>query len=81
MPTFNGPGNILIVLGLGLVVVGLLMSLIGKGPGEGVWPGWLGRLPGDLFIKRDRVTVYIPLGTCILVSFVGSMILYFFMKR
>ncbi|MDD9819668.1 MAG: DUF2905 domain-containing protein [Nitrospira sp.] len=81
MPIFNGPGKILIVLGLGLVVAGLLLSLIGKGPGEGAWSGWIGRLPGDLFIKRDRLTVYIPLGTCILVSVVGSMILYFFMKR
>lgn len=82
LPFFNGPGKILIVLGLGLVVAGLLLSLIGKVfSGEGAWPGWIGRLPGDLLIKRDRLTVYIPLGTCILVSVVGSLILYFFMKR
>ncbi len=81
MPAFNGFGTILIVLGLGLAAVGLIMSLIGKGPGDGTGLGWMGRLPGDLFIKRDHMTVYIPLGTCILVSIVGSVFLYFFTKR
>ena len=44
---------------LSLAGLGLLFVLIGKIPG-------LGRLPGDILIKRENVTIYIPLGTMIL---------------
>ncbi len=58
----------LIVLGLILVVVGLL------------WP-WLarlglGRLPGDIVIERDNVTVYLPITTAILLSLFLSLVLW-----
>ncbi len=81
MPAGHGPGKMFIVSGLGLVVVGLLISLIGKESSEGGGSGWLGTLPGDLFITRDHFSVYIPLGVCILVSVVGSVLLSFFVKR
>ncbi len=82
MPEFNDPGKMLIFLRVGCVVAGLAISLIGKWPSEGGHgSGWLGTLPGDLLITRDRFTVYIPLGVSIFVSVVGSVILYFFMKR
>lgn len=68
-------------MGVGLVVLGLLISLLGKLPSEGNGLGWLGRLPGDLFIKRDRFTFYFPLTTSLIISLVGSLLLYFFMKR
>ena len=42
--------------------------LIGKIPG-------LGRLPGDILIKRDNVTIFIPLGTMIFVSVVLTLLL------
>ena len=36
-----------------------------------MWLGLpLGRLPGDIVIRRDQVTVYIPITTGILVSVV-----------
>ncbi|MCA9481231.1 MAG: DUF2905 domain-containing protein, partial [Nitrospira sp.] len=38
--------------------------------------GWLGRLPGDIVIKRDSFTVYVPLATSVILSLVGSVILY-----
>ena len=81
MPDFSGLGKLIIVMGVGLVILGLLISLLGKLPSEGNGLGWLGRLPGDLFIKRDRFTFYFPLTTSLIISIVGSLLLYFFMKR
>ena len=81
MPDFGGLGKMIIIMGLVLVVIGIVISLIGKWPGEGSWLGWVGRLPGDIFIKRDNFTFYFPLGTSIIISIVGSLLLYFFMKR
>ena len=79
MPEFIGKS--LIVLGLGIVALGIIVSLLGKWPGEGTGLGWLGKLPGDIFIKRDNFTFYFPLGTSIVISVVGSLLLYFFLKR
>lgn len=79
MPEFIG--KTLIVLGLGIVALGIMVSLLGKWPGEGTGLGWLGKLPGDIFIKRDNFTFYFPLGTSILISVVGSLLLYFLLKR
>ncbi len=79
MPEFIG--KTLIVLGLGIVALGIVVSWLGKWPGAGTGLGWLGKLPGDLFIKRDNVTVYFPLSTSIIISIVGSLLLYFLLKR
>ena len=79
MPEFIG--KTLIILGLGIVALGIVVSLLGKWPGEETGLGWLGKLPGDIFIKRDNFTFYFPLGTSIVISVVGSLLLYFFLKR
>ena len=79
MPEFVG--KTLILLGLGIVVLGVIVSLLGKWPGEGTGLGWLGKLPGDIFIKRDNFTFYFPLSTGIIISVVGSLLLYFLLKR
>jgi uncharacterized protein HemY len=50
-----------------LVVVGLLIAAVGAA----IWAGLpLGRLPGDIVIKRDGFTVYLPVATCVLISLV-----------
>ncbi len=76
MPDLSGFGKLLMVLGGALALAGLLLTVAGKilGPGEGV--GWLGRLPGDLYIKRDNFTFYFPLTTGILISVVVSLLWY-----
>ena len=79
MPEFIG--KTLIVLGLGIVALGIVVSLLGKWPGEGTGLGWLGKLPGDIVIKRDNFSFYFPLGTSIVISVVGSLLLYFFLRR
>jgi hypothetical protein len=65
--------RILIVLGVLLVAVGLALLLVPKIPG-------LGKLPGDLVIKREHFTFYFPLGTCILISVILSLIFWLFRR-
>lgn len=69
----TGLGRTLILIGVVLVVVGALFSLGGKLP-------WLGHLPGDITIQRERFTFYFPLTTCILISVIISLVLYFFRR-
>ena len=40
----------------------------------------LGRLPGDIVIKKENSSFYFPIVTCIVVSVVVSLILMFFRK-
>jgi len=68
-----GLGKTLIYLGLLLVAVGLILSLAGKLP-------WLGHLPGDISIERERWSFYFPLATCIVISVILSLVLYFFRR-
>ena len=74
-------GKMVIFVGLGLVVAGLLLSLVGRWPNEGSSWGWVGRLPGDILIKRDNFTFYFPLSTSIIISIIGSLLAYFLMRR
>jgi Protein of unknown function (DUF2905) len=69
----TGLGKILIYLGVFLIVVGLIFSLSGKIP-------WLGHLPGDIYIQRERFTFYFPLATCLLISVIITLVLYFFRR-
>ena len=65
----GGIGRILIYLGLFLVIVGIAFTFIGKIP-------WLGHLPGDITIERERFTFYFPLATCLIISVIISLVLY-----
>ncbi len=64
-----GLGRTLIVLGIVLVAAGLLVLAAGKLP-------FLGRLPGDIVIRRPGFTLYFPLGTSILLSLLLSLLLW-----
>jgi DUF2905 family protein len=66
-------GKTLVYIGIALVVLGLIFSLVGKIP-------WLGNLPGDITIQRERFTFYFPLTTCILISVIITLVLYFFRR-
>jgi hypothetical protein len=63
-------GRSLLVVGLVLAAIGLLLMSGSSLP--------LGRLPGDIRFQRDGVTVFVPLGTMLLVSIVLSVILFIF---
>jgi hypothetical protein len=62
-----GIGRTLILVGIVLVIVGLLSTL-------GVR---VGRLPGDIEIRGKNSVFYFPVMTCILVSVVLSLIMWF----
>ena len=65
-------GRILVILGVVLVVVGLCWPWLPKLP--------FGRLPGDIFIRREGFQFFFPLTTCILISIMVTLILWFFRK-
>ena len=58
-----------------LVIVGLALVFIGLAWGPLSRLG-LGRLPGDIVIERENVTVYIPVTSAILVSVVMSVLVW-----
>ncbi|MBI5455023.1 MAG: DUF2905 domain-containing protein [Deltaproteobacteria bacterium] len=67
-------GRSLIIIGTVIVIIGIIFTIAPKVP-------FLGRLPGDIFIKRDNFVFYFPLATSIIVSAILSLIFYFFTRR
>lgn len=61
-------GKAIALVGLVLVIGGGLVALLGKLSGSGSGVAWLGRLPGDILIKRESYTFYFPLTSSILIS-------------
>jgi hypothetical protein len=57
-----------------LALCGLLLLAADRLP-------WLGRLPGDFVIRRERWTFYFPLATMLLVSIVLTLLLNLFGRR
>jgi hypothetical protein len=69
----SGLGKSLIIMGLIIALIGVILTFAGKIP-------WLGRLPGDIYIKRQNFTFYFPLATSILISLILTLILWLFRK-
>jgi hypothetical protein len=62
-------GKLLLYFGLFIAIIGLILIFAGKIP-------FLGRLPGDIVIKKGNFTFYFPLATCILLSLIITLILF-----
>ncbi|MEJ2682890.1 MAG: DUF2905 domain-containing protein [Candidatus Sulfobium sp.] len=67
-------GKLLIVLGAVVAAVGLLFMLADKIP-------WLGRLPGDIIVRRKNFTFYFPVATSILISIVLTLLFWLFGRK
>jgi hypothetical protein len=67
-------------LGKGLILIGLLITAVGVLFLYSEKIGWIGRLPGDITIRRENVTVYFPLATCLLISVLLSLLIWLFRK-
>ena len=67
-------GKLLIVFGILIALVGVGLLLAGRLP-------WIGRLPGDIYVRRGNFTFYFPLATSILVSLVLTLIFWAFGRR
>lgn len=65
-------GKMLIVFGAVLVIAGAALLFAGKLSNIPL----IGRLPGDIVVRRDNFTFYFPLTTSLVVSFVLSLLLY-----
>lgn len=64
----------LIFFGFVLIGVGLFASLAGKIP-------WIGKLPGDIYLRKGAFTFYFPLATCLVLSLVLTLIFNLFGKK
>lgn len=62
----TGMGKLLMATGVVLLIVGFLLQFIK-----------VGKLPGDIVVKKGNMTVYFPIMTSIVVSIVLSAIFYF----
>lgn len=64
--------RILIIIGVMLIAVGLLWPWLSK--------LGLGRLPGDIVIRREGFSFYFPIVTCLVISAVLSLIFWLFRR-
>ena len=63
----TGLAKMLMLIGALIFLAGFLMSFL-----------HLGKLPGDLIIKKGNTTFYFPVATSILISILLSVLFYFF---
>ncbi len=73
MVGFGPLGKLLILLGVFIILVGLFLLLGEKIP-------WIGRLPGDIIIRRKNFTFYFPIVTSILISIILTLLFMLFRK-
>jgi hypothetical protein len=73
----EGIGKILLIVGGSIVLLGLILVFSQHIP-------FLGKLPGDIFIKRDGFSFYFPIVTFLIVSvlitIIVNVILHFMNK-
>ena len=64
----------LIIIGGIILLVGVVMLFFGKIP-------FLGKLPGDFNIKRENLSLYIPIMTCLILSIILTIIFNLFFRK
>lgn len=74
MSNFGGFGRLLMTFGVFLIVIGFVVSLLGRYVN-------LGRLPGDILIKRGNFTFFFPIVTSIILSLVLTLVLNLLVRR
>lgn len=62
-------GKIVILTGVILLIAGAFLIVASK-------VGWLGKLPGDIYIKGKNVVFYFPLATCLVISIIITLLFY-----
>lgn len=61
-------GKMLLIIGGIIALSGLVVLLLGK-------VGFIGKLPGDILIHRDNVTLYFPIVSFLLLSLILTIVL------
>ncbi|MFZ0455116.1 MAG: DUF2905 domain-containing protein [Ignavibacteriaceae bacterium] len=72
-PEFHQIGKLLIFAGIFILVFGIVFMFGDKIP-------YIGRLPGDIIIKKKNFTFYFPIVTTIIISLIISFILFLIRK-
>lgn len=67
MSDFGPLGKLLILLGVFIILGGLFLLLGEKIP-------WIGRLPGDIIIRKKNFTFYFPIVTSIIISIILTLL-------
>lgn len=67
-------------MGKSLIIIGLLLIVIGVAIAFGPRIPFIGKLPGDIYIKKDNFTFYFPLASSILISVIITLIMYLFRR-
>lgn len=66
-------GKVFIIFGILFIVIGLAFMFGDKIP-------FLGKLPGDIYIKKERFSFYFPITTSILISIILTILFSIFRK-
>ncbi|NPA95224.1 MAG: DUF2905 domain-containing protein [Thermodesulfobacteria bacterium] len=66
-------GKMLLIFGVLMVIAGLFMMFLPKIP-------LIGRLPGDIVIRKGNFTFYFPLATSLLISVILTLLFSIFRK-
>jgi Protein of unknown function (DUF2905) len=66
-------GKTILIIGLVLVVAGAILWKTGG-------LGGIGRLPGDIFVRKGNATFYFPIVTCLLISAVLTLLGWLFRR-
>jgi hypothetical protein len=66
-------GKSLVFAGIAIAVVGLVLWGFSSAP-------YVGKLPGDIYLRRGNFTFYFPIATSILISIIAT-IIFSLMRR
>ncbi len=70
---FHSIGKVLIIAGISFIIIGILLTQFDKIP-------LIGKMPGDILVKKKNFTFYFPLATSIVISIVLTLIFYLINK-
>jgi len=65
--------RVMVLIGAVLILAGLVIMVFPRLP-------FVGKLPGDILIKKENYTFYFPVATSIVISIIISLVLYFINK-
>ena len=68
------------LIGKFLLIAGVIFIIVGGFLAYGPKIPFLGKLPGDIYIKRDNFSFYFPITTCIVISIILSVLFFFIHK-
>jgi hypothetical protein len=69
----NDLGRFLMITGVVIAAAGVILTLLPR-------ISWLGKLPGDILLRKGNVTFFFPLTTSIILSLLLSLILWLFRR-